>query len=83
MTINGTALGQWSLPSGELRLIAGAFHRALTHASSEGLPLPSDEYLDAQLRERGCPEPNWRIGAIASGPCASPISSKALRYREQ
>jgi hypothetical protein len=25
MTINGTALGQWSLPSGELRLIAGAF----------------------------------------------------------
>ena len=63
MTINGTALGQWSLPSGELRLIAGAFHRALTHASSEGLPLPSDEYLDAQLRERGCPETqlaHWR-----------------------
>ena len=45
-----------TLGSSELRGIAASFHRALTEAASERMPLPGDEYLDARLRELRCPQ---------------------------
>jgi hypothetical protein len=78
MTINGTTLGQWTLSWGELRSIARAFHAELTSAAGAEAALPSDEYLDAQLRERGCPETqlsHWRdhcIGPHLPRRCPSP-----------
>jgi hypothetical protein len=70
--VNRTQLG-WSIPTNELRIIAGSFHRAITHASQEGVPLPGDEWLDAQLRARGCQAnqlAHWRARI------------RALRYSE-
>jgi hypothetical protein len=70
MAINGATLGVsprgktgWTLPEGELRSIGRAFHLALVEAGDVGAPLPSDEFLNAPLRERGCPDSqlaHWR-----------------------
>jgi hypothetical protein len=55
---NGNAPGlPWpGRTDGQLREVARRFHSALTAAAEAEAALPSDEYLDAQLRERGCPE---------------------------
>jgi hypothetical protein len=55
--MNGNVPGPWPGTSdGEPRSIGRAFHLALVEAGDVGAPLPSDEFLNARLRERGCPE---------------------------
>jgi hypothetical protein len=70
--VNRAQLG-WAIPTNHLRAIAGAWHREMVHAAAEGVPLPSDEFLNARLREAGCHEGElslWRARI------------RALRYSE-